>query len=423
MVMKKILSILIVVCFSTALFAQTIVSTTPSNKNVILEEFTGKSCPWCPDGHKTAQQIMANNPERAWAINIHQGGFATGTPNYTTVWGNALAAQYGVNSYPAATVSRGATWSSNRSQWVSWANAILAQSSCLNVAAKGTLDWTTRKLNLLVEIYYTGNAGQSTNKLNVAMLQNEILGPQSDQSPSLNPDMWVNGQYRHMHMLRDFITGQWGEDVTPTTAGTFKSFIFEYEISIDFNNIYVNLSNVEFLVYVAEDHKTIITGSLAEITPVNPCYTIKATVLQGGAITPEGYSFYLPGAEPEYVFTPNPGFEVRYVTVDGESIGAPEGNKYTFPPLDKDHTISVVYKRSTGIEDVNGTLISVAPNPITDQLFVTGMYDHLEIFDIAGRIFAVAQNQPTVDVSRLAQGIYFVKIESNGQTATFKVVK
>jgi hypothetical protein len=235
--------------------------------------------------------------------------------------------------------------------------------------------------------------------------------------------MWVNGQYRHQHMLRDFITGQWGVDVTPTTEGSFKSFTFEYDIPIHFNNIYVNLANVEFLVYVTENQKTIITGSLADVTPTNFCYAINATVLQGGTISPLGYSFYPPGAEPEYIFTPDPGFIVRYISVDGKNIGAPEGNKYTFPPLDQDHTINVVYQRGNGIEDVNGMLISVAPNPITDQLFITGMYDHLEIFDITGRIFTTAQNQPSVDVSHLAQGVYFVKIEANGQTGTFKVVK
>ena len=36
--------------------AQTIVSTTPENKNAILEEFTGIYCVYCPDGH-----LIANN--------------------------------------------------------------------------------------------------------------------------------------------------------------------------------------------------------------------------------------------------------------------------------------------------------------------------------------------------------------------------
>ena len=53
--MKFILSILLsALCLIST--GQTIVSTTPENKNAILEEFTGIYCVFCPDGH-----LIANN--------------------------------------------------------------------------------------------------------------------------------------------------------------------------------------------------------------------------------------------------------------------------------------------------------------------------------------------------------------------------
>lgn len=52
---------------SSALFAQTFVSTEVANKNVILEEYTGINCGNCPDGHRIANQIIAAHPGRAWA--------------------------------------------------------------------------------------------------------------------------------------------------------------------------------------------------------------------------------------------------------------------------------------------------------------------------------------------------------------------
>jgi len=269
--MKKFLSLLLIACITATLFGQTIVSTTPSNKNVILEEFTGTNCQYCPDGHKVAAQIMANNPGRAWAINIHQGGYSGNSPQYKTDWGNALANQYGVNSYPAATVNRGSSWSSSRTQWTSWANQILSESSPVNVAATGTINYATRHLSLLVEVYYTGNAAQTTNKLNVALLQNEIIGPQSGMA--LYPEMIVGSQYRHMHMLRDFLTGQWGMDVAPTTTGSFWSHTFEYDIpeyvtysGSPITNVPIILEDLEFIVYIAENQKTILSGAKANIT-------------------------------------------------------------------------------------------------------------------------------------------------------------
>ena len=74
--MKKILlSAFVLVSFLT--FAQTNVSTTPENKNVVLEEYTGISCPYCPDGHAVAEGIKNNNPGDVMLINIHTGSFAT----------------------------------------------------------------------------------------------------------------------------------------------------------------------------------------------------------------------------------------------------------------------------------------------------------------------------------------------------------
>ena len=72
--MKKILffCVLSVFCALGALAqSEQFVSTTPSNKNVVLEEYTGVNCTYCPDGHKIANQIVAANPDRVFVINVH----------------------------------------------------------------------------------------------------------------------------------------------------------------------------------------------------------------------------------------------------------------------------------------------------------------------------------------------------------------
>ena len=63
-----------------ASFSQTIVSTDTENKKVILEEFTGIYCTYCPDGHAIANAIKAENPEDVFIINIHTGGYAVPNP-------------------------------------------------------------------------------------------------------------------------------------------------------------------------------------------------------------------------------------------------------------------------------------------------------------------------------------------------------
>jgi len=437
--MKKLLTLFIVVCFSSTLFSQTIVSTTPTDRNAILEEFTGKTCPYCPDGHKRAQQLMNNYPDRFFAINIHQGMYATGTPNYTTPYGNALAAKAGMGAsgtgYPGGTVNRQAfenvavmgssQYLYDRGKWGSCAYYTLNEPSCLNVAAKGRIDTVVRRLDLLVEVYYTGDAEELTNKLTVAMLQNEILGPQSGAS-QWYPEMLVDGQYRHMHMLRDFVTGtQWGMDVTPTTTGTFWSHNFVYDIPEKFNNIPVVLANLEFIVFVAENETKIITGADAEIE-FGVYYTsqkIMASAGENGTISPIGEKIYIKGEKAEYKFTPKKNYKVDEVLIDGEPIELEQPTSYTFPSVDKDYTIHVTFKPIVGIDEIQIPSISIAPNPVTDKLFITGMYDKLEIFSISGQLITTEYNNPEIEVTHLLKGFYVVKIHLAGEVHTCKFVK
>lgn len=88
---------------------QTIVSTNPENAKVILEEFTGIYCTYCPEGHAIAEAIQDQNPDDVFIINIHAGSFAAplpGDPDFRTPWGTALVQQSELIGYPAGTVNR-----------------------------------------------------------------------------------------------------------------------------------------------------------------------------------------------------------------------------------------------------------------------------------------------------------------------------
>ena len=164
----------------------------------------------------------------------------------------------------------GSVTSLGRNQWTSASNTILNQTSPVNIAARGTLDWTTRELNITVQLYYTANEANSTNKLNVAILQDNVIGSQS--GASYNPAQQVGNQYRHMHMLRHLITGQWGEDVTTTTQGSFVEKTYTYTIPASLgspNAIAAKLEDLHFVAFVAQGQQEILTGCEVEIENIN----------------------------------------------------------------------------------------------------------------------------------------------------------
>ncbi|NPD46364.1 MULTISPECIES: Omp28-related outer membrane protein [unclassified Lentimicrobium] len=261
--MKNLLLILLITMVSLGqLNAQSIVGTDPENKNVVLEEFTGINCGYCPDGHAIAQAIQNANPEDVILINIHQGGFATPSgsqPDYRTQWGDAIAGQTGLTGYPSGTVNRhlfsGGNTALGRNLWANSATQILGQSSYLNVGAEATIVTSTRQLVVNVEVYYTGDSPLSTNLLNVALVQNNVIGYQTG-----------NNNYNHMHMLRHLLTGQWGEEITETTEGSLYTTTLYYEIPEDYRDIPAVLENLEVAAYVAENHQEVISGTMAEIS-------------------------------------------------------------------------------------------------------------------------------------------------------------
>ncbi|HLS12020.1 MAG TPA: Omp28-related outer membrane protein [Flavobacteriaceae bacterium] len=265
--MRKILLSIALLC-SAGLFAQNLVSTTPQNKKVVLEEFTGINCVFCPDGHRIAQAIKDQNPDDVFLINVHVGGFAnpgSGQPDFRTSFGTALANQSGLQGYPSGTVNRhvfsGSTTALGRGSWAAAANIILQQESYVNIAGTAEIDVLTNELNVTVEVYYTGDSPEATNKLNVALLQDNTLGPQTGGN--------MGNNYVHMHRLVHFLTGQWGEDVTNTTEGSFEEFTFTYEIPNDYRDVDVVLEDLKVIAYLAEGNQEILTGDEMQINFIN----------------------------------------------------------------------------------------------------------------------------------------------------------
>ena len=246
--------------------AQSFVSTEPSNRKVILEEFTGRGCGYCPDGHRIANEIHAAHPNSFWPINIHAGGYALSSyPNFITTDGTTIHNGFNIDGYPSGVVNRISQTVSDRGQWASQTEAILSQSSCANIAAIGFINPNTRMLHLIVELYYTDDSPSSTNKVSVALLQNNILGSQADYG-NFNPDQWINGQYNHTHIFRDMISATWGDVVSETSAGSFHQLTYDYQIPEQIgspNGVNVVLENLEILVWVAKDNYNIITANQA----------------------------------------------------------------------------------------------------------------------------------------------------------------
>ncbi|MCB2220861.1 MAG: Omp28-related outer membrane protein [Bacteroidetes bacterium] len=281
--MKSLLLIPAFTFYFLQLSSQTIVSTNPENKNAIIEEFTGIACGFCPYGHKEVEEFIASHPNDGFSIAYHQGFYAIpdpGQPDYRTTYGDGLGAYFSVNGWPNAMINRhdfGGGYLYTFNQWQQYGNQVLNETAYVNMASEATLDVQSRELSVHVEVYYTGNSPEPENNLNVAITQNNVKGVQF--SSWFNPDaITPDGEYLHQHMFRDFITGQWGEALSPTTTGSFIDKYYVYNVPEEINDIPIRLGDIEIVNFISESENAVETASASIPVLTNFAYSLDAGI-------------------------------------------------------------------------------------------------------------------------------------------------
>lgn len=99
-----------------------------------------------------------------------------------------------------------------------------------------------------------------------------------------------------------------------------------------------------------------------------------ADASEGGTITPAGITKVKYSRDQAYCITPNEGYMIQDVIVDGESVGAVEG--YNFDNVEKAHTITAVFAKLPWT------------NPFMDVLEADAYYDDIAYVSRNGLMFA-----------------------------------
>ena len=272
--MKKKYILLFILLLSSLgyISGQTIVSTTPENKNAIVEESTGIHCSYCPDGHAMLNQIIDQNPNDVFVIKFHEGGYAWDCdPNGGHDFNNALANQLGnmaaPNGQPSASINRqvfsnysmtvGGT-AMGRGYWNTAISQVLQESAYVNVGIEAEIN--ANVLTVHVEAYYTASSPQSSNFLHIAITQDETIGPQlgaTDFNPSYVASSSPNSNYghneydyRHMDRLVDMIDGISGDEIATTSTGSFIDRTYTYTIPDMYNDVPVDLAEIEVTAFI-----------------------------------------------------------------------------------------------------------------------------------------------------------------------------
>ena len=255
------------------------VSKEQQNRNVLIEEFTGRDCPYCPLGQVGVNEVTAQYPGRVFSVNIHakSGLSPVSYPNLNTQYGYELTMAMAYESgLPAAFANRAQseTFHPGSAMTGIETDKQLSQAAEVNIAGQVRIDHETRVATIDVEAYYTSNSASDKNYLTILMLQDSILGSQKG-AVEFNPDQMIGDKYVHMHTLRDIITDTWGDEIAPTTAGSLITKTYEYQIPETVgepNGVEVDLDNIHFVAFVTEKKD----GTVSQpVLNVNELHTLK----------------------------------------------------------------------------------------------------------------------------------------------------
>ncbi len=158
-------------------------------------------------------------------------------------------------------------------------------------------------------------------------------------------------------------------------------------------------------------------------------FVITASVNGGnGTITPAGATEVGYAASQSYTITPNAGYTLSKLLVDGkDSTAAVTDGTYTFNNVIATHTIVASFSKLTGVGSSNFDKLKMYPNPvengiitITCEQYKQG--DKVEVSTMGGDLVLVqpaTEGTTTVDIAHLPSGIYIVKVGN----AVAKMVK
>ena len=153
---------------------------------------------------------------------------------------------------------------------------------------------------------------------------------------------------------------------TMPTSGTFPAASIKTATTTSDNFEWSHsgsAGNYELIIYdehgatletITSNHVTFGNGAILR-KPAATDYTITATKDGSGTISPSGSVTVAPGDNQTFTFTPDSGYRIKEILVDGTPVAI--SGTYTFSNVDADHTIHVVFELippSVGTGDPGG---------------------------------------------------------------------
>lgn len=258
---------------------------TNTDRNVLIEDFTGHRCPNCPPAAEEAENIAASNPGRVFIASIHAGNdqidgiveFQETNDDFVEEFYNDIVVEYGkhfANGYqftgnPRGTVNRTPFDSGDPNSlfgtaavWGQQTSALLSANDLkVNLQSKINYFAQTHAIYYHVEVDLLDPSVQENLKVVNYFVEKKFIAPQKEFSVTIP-------NYEHHNIVRDELSkAAFGLDLSSAEvdAGDPNAFIMNYSYALPDD---ITADNAMVITYVYNDD----THEIYQVieTEVNP---------------------------------------------------------------------------------------------------------------------------------------------------------
>ncbi|MEL6635957.1 MAG: Omp28-related outer membrane protein [Bacteroidota bacterium] len=218
----------------------------PPLKRVLIQEYTGSWCGWCPAGTVILEEITAGDPTFV-PVALHFGDDMQ-IDESLEICGIA-ASGYPSASFDFQRFPGEGNVGVSRTQWFQRALSSLQSVVPVELDVQHTYDRSTRELSVTVNTEFIG-AVRDDLRLNVWVIEEEVTGPldgvgnngwnnanYSDDDPSspyygMGPFLDPS-QFKHEHVFNASLTGTWGDpDAFPREIQAGQNYSADYSFTL-----------------------------------------------------------------------------------------------------------------------------------------------------------------------------------------------
>ena len=225
-------------------------------KKTLIETFTGQTCGNCPAAHSILEKALVGNEDKFVVVSHHSGyqpDAFTMAEDVDFTWFYNSSSLYApaimFDRAPYADGLSSIVFEGNDSKLVNNAMKVFpTKEPFISIQLNNKFDASTRQGTLEVEVYTFVNPTEAEHRLNLHLVQDDMVATQSG----------MGSNYVHHHVFRGCLNGTWGETIELIEGATVRKTI-EYTIPEKIISTHANkvsleaiLENMQIVAFVSD---------------------------------------------------------------------------------------------------------------------------------------------------------------------------